>query len=396
MNIALIELEHRGHHISLYLKSIAQEILSRGHSLLVITTNDAKNSGILTFLKKKNVKFHYVHGIKYPKKKNFFTLFKFQLKNFFLVKNLFKKIIKKSNIDHVYVNTLDHFDKVIPLFGSPFGELPFSCLYLNPKFYNGELFKFKSIFLKNHLYKFLFFILIINKKLKNIFLVDPLYTIKFKNKYSFFKKKIIGVNDFSSFSDKHAFNKKKFNNKIKKILVFGSIKFNKGISELLNFFKTYKKNNIRILLVGKQNHDVNLFINNQFSKHPQLKKKISIVNKYLKHDSSCIRYFRNTDYVWVGYSNNFYGSSGVFFAACKMKKPVIVNSNGLINWYNKKYKVGYSLNFHSNESLRLFFDNIEKNKIKKINNKKFDIINEKHSVENFSKKISSKILQYSK
>jgi hypothetical protein len=309
-------------------------VLSRVHSLLVITTNDAKNSGILTFLKKKNVKFHYVHGIKYPKKKNFFTLFKFQLKNFFLVKNIFKKIIKKSNIDHVYVNTLDHFDKVIPLFGSPFGELPFSCLYLNPKFYNEELFKFKSIFLKNHLYKFLFFILIINKKLKNIFLVDPLYTIKFKKKYSFFKKKIIGVHDFSSFSDKHAFNKKKFNNKIKKILVFGSIKFNKGISELLNFFKTYKKNNIRILLVGKQNHDVNLFINNQFSKHPQLKKKISIVNKYLKHDSSCIRYFRNTDYVWVGYSNNFYGSSGVFFAACKMKNPVIVNSNGLINQIN--------------------------------------------------------------
>jgi hypothetical protein len=79
-----------------------------------------------------------------------------------------------------------------------------------------------------------------------------------------------------------------------------------------------------------------------------------------------------------------------------MKKPVIVNSNGLINWYNKKYKVGYSLNFDSKESLRLFFDNIEKNKINKINNKKFDIINEKHSVENFSKKISSKILQCSK
>jgi hypothetical protein len=149
-------------------------------------------------------------------------------------------------------------------------------------------------------------------------------------------------------------------------------------------------------VVGKQNHDVNLFINNQLSKHPQLKKKISIVNKYLKHDSSSIRYFRNTDYVWVGYSNKFYGSSGVFFAACKMKKPVIVNSNGLINWYNKKYKVGYSLNFDSKESLRLFFDNIEKNKINKINNKKFDIINEKHSVENFSKKISSKILQCSK
>ena len=53
MNIVLVELEHRGHHISLYLKSIANEVLSRGYSLIIITTLDAKKSGLFSFLKKK-------------------------------------------------------------------------------------------------------------------------------------------------------------------------------------------------------------------------------------------------------------------------------------------------------------------------------------------------------
>ena len=107
-------------------------------------------------------------------------------------------------------------------------------------------------------------------------------------------------------------------------------------------------------------------------------------------------YFRKADYVWVGYSDNFYGSSGVFFSACKMKKPVIVSSNGLINWYNNKYKVGYSLNFNSNQSLLSFFNSLETNKIKKINNKRFEAVNKKHSIDSFSKKISNKILHFYK
>ena len=53
MNIVLIELEHRGHHISLYLKSIIYEMLLRGHSLTVITTIDAKKVAYLIFQKKK-------------------------------------------------------------------------------------------------------------------------------------------------------------------------------------------------------------------------------------------------------------------------------------------------------------------------------------------------------
>ena len=342
MNIAIIELEHRGHHLSLYLKSIAQEILSKGHTLFVITTHDAKKSGLITHLKKKNVNFFYTQKIKYPKKNNFFNLLKFQINNFLLIRNIFNKIVNNLKVDHVYINTLDHFDKAISFLGSPFGETPFSCLYLNPKFYNDELFNLKKDILKNSLYRLLFFFLITNKKLKNLFLIDPLYTTKLRNKYQFAKKKIVGIRDFSSFSNKYILKKRSFNNKIKNILLFGSIKFNKGIFELLSFFKNYKKNKFRILIVGKLNHDVKFFIKKLLLNSPHLKKKLLVVDKYLKSDSSCMSYFRKADYVWVGYSDNFYGSSGVFFSACKMKKPVIVSSNGLINWYNSNEQITMS------------------------------------------------------
>jgi hypothetical protein len=391
MNIVLVELEYRGHHISLYLKSIANEVISRGYSLIIITTLDAKKSGLFSFLEKKKVKFFYIDKIEYQKTKNIFYLMKFQINNFFLVKNIFKKIINIYEVNHVYLNTLDFFDKAIAILGSPFEKIPFSGLYLNPKFYNEELYKFKSNPIKNYFLQIIFLILVLNKKLINIFLVDKLYEKKLKNK-NLFKKKIIGVNDFSLLNDNYHF---KINNSKKKIiLIFGSIKFNKGIYELLNFFKAYTKNNIKILIVGKQNYDVKLFINNFLYRNPLLKKKISVINKYFKRDSSYINYFRRADYVWVGYSNNFFGSSGVFFSACKMKKPVIVNSKGLVNWYNKKYKVGYSLNFSSYKSLSLFFNSIDNGKIKKINKKKFDFVNRKHSLDNFSKIIADKILAY--
>ena len=92
MNIVLIELEHRGHHISLYLKSIIYEMLLRGHSLTIITTIVAKKTGIFNFLKKKNIKFFYVDKIEYPKKSNLFYLLKFQINNFYIIKKIFKKI----------------------------------------------------------------------------------------------------------------------------------------------------------------------------------------------------------------------------------------------------------------------------------------------------------------
>lgn len=264
-------------------------------------------------------------------------------------------------------------------------------MYLNPKFYNEELYKFKSNPIKNYFLRIIFLILILNKKLINVFLVDKLYEKKLKNK-NFFKKKIVAVNDFSLLNDNYYF---KINTSKKKIiLIFGSIKFNKGIYELLNFFKTYTKNNIKILIVGKQNYDVKLFVNNFLYRNPLLKKKILVINKYFKCDSSYINYFKRADYVWVGYSNNFFGSSGVFFSACKMRKPVIINSKGLVYWYNKKYKVGYSLNFSSHKSLNLFFNSIDNGTIKKIDKKKFDFVNRKHSSDNFSKIIADKILAY--
>ena len=391
MNIVLVELEYRGHHISLYLKSIANEVISRGYSLIIITTLDAKKSGLFSFLEKKKVKFFYIDKIEYQKTKNIFYLMKFQINNFFLVKNIFKKIINIYEVNHVYLNTLDFFDKAIAILGSPFEKIPFSGLYLNPKFYNEELYKFKSNPIKNYFLRIIFLILILNKKLINVFLVDKLYEKKLKNK-NFFKKKIVAVNDFSLLNDNSYF---KINTSKKKIiLIFGSIKFNKGIYELLNFFKTYTKNNIKILIVGKQNYDVKLFVKNFLYRNPLLKKKILVINKYFKCDSSYINYFKRADYVWVGYSNNFFGSSGVFFSACKMKKPVIINSKGLVYWYNKKYKVGYSLNFSSHKSLNLFFNSIDNGTIKKIDKKKFDFVNRKHSLDNFSKIIADKILAY--
>jgi hypothetical protein len=388
MKILLIELETKGHHISSYLKSIINNLQKNNHEIYLLTTNP-DNKEIIDF--KNKVKIFYIKKNKKINSNNYFNLFFFQFKNYFKIKKKFKELLKRYKFDSVYLNNVDHFDKVLSIFGSPFCNIFFCGLFLNPKISYYKKFNIIN-FTKISIYKYLFKRILDIKTLKKIFIVNPLcYKQISKNRL----KKIKLLNEIGTFSYKKKIfltknNCKKFLNINKTsfvILVYGAIRQEKELIYLINVIKKYYYDyNLKIIIAGQQDdYTKKILIENIYNDN--IKEKFLIINKYINERLEQIL-FKSSDLVWPGYSKNFYGSSGVYFLSGMNKVPVITSNHGLIYWYNKRYGIGKSTNLRNPNKVRKAINYFIKNRKMNLNNQ-FKRINNIHNSENFSKQIVS-------
>ena len=65
--------------------------------------------------------------------------------------------------------------------------------------------------------------------------------------------------------------------------------------------------------------------------------------------------FKISHYVWTGYTKNYSGSSAVYFLSSVYFKPVISSNHGLINFYNKKYKNGFSVEIDNVNKIKNYY-----------------------------------------
>jgi hypothetical protein len=386
MKILLIELETKGHHITSYLKSIINNLQKNNHEIYLLTTSP-ENKEIIDF--KKKVKIFYVNKNKKIDSNNYFDLFFFQFKNYFKIKKRFKKLLKSYKFDRVYLNNIDHFDKVLSIFGSPFCEIFFYGLFLNPKISHYKKFNIFN-FIKISIYKYLFKRILDIKTLKKVFIVNPLcYKQISKSRL----KKVKLLNEIGTFSYKKKFfltknNCRKFLD-IKKtsfvILVYGAIREEKELIYLINVIKKYYFNyKVKIIIAGQQD-DYTKKILKENIYDDNVKEKFLVINKFINERLERIL-FKSSDLVWPGYSKNFNGSSGVYFLSSMNKVPVITSNHGLIYWYNKKYKIGKSTDLRNPNKVRKVIDYFINNR--EINfNENFKKTNNIHNSDNFSKQI---------
>jgi hypothetical protein len=388
MKILLIELETKGHHITSYLKSIINSLQKNNHQIYLLTTCP-ENKEIIDF--KNKVKIFYIKKYKNTDSNNYFDLFFIQFNNYFTIKKKFKKLLKKYKFESVYLNNIDHFDKVLSIFGSPFYKIFFYGLFLNPKILHDKKFNIFN-FIKISIYNYLFNRILNIKTLKNVFIVNPLcYKQISKSKL----KKIKLLNEIGTFSYKNKIflsknNCKKFLDiKITSfvILVYGAIRKEKELIYLINVIKKYYYNyKVKIIIAGQQdNYTKKILRENIYN--DIIKKKFLIINKYINERLEQIL-FKSSDLVWPGYSKNFNGSSGVYFLSSMNKVPVITSNHGLIYWYNKKYKIGKSTDLRTPNKVKNVINYFIKNKGMNFNNQ-FKKVNNIHNSENFSKQIEN-------
>ena len=345
MNILILEPEINGHFTSLYVRNVIKSFKKKKFNITILSTKKILKHETLKILKKENVPFtlEFMEELEYPEHKNLYSLIIFQIKNYLKIKKKFKEILTNKKIDHVFITNLEHFDKILGLFGSPFQDVNYSGILVNPKHHQTEYGfskkNYRFLFLK-YIFKFM----VKDKKLKYIMINDYLF-------YEYVKKKLIKYKEKFLYFDEPAHLSKKINKITAKknlnitqksfvILVYGALRESKCILELVEIVKKIeKKKNIKIILAGKQNYEIKKLLNKKSIKEMILSKEIIVYDYFISSDLES-ELFYAADSVWVVYKNTPMGSSGVFYLSNLANIPIITNSEGLIGWYNKRYILG--------------------------------------------------------
>lgn len=372
LNILIIETEFEGHYLTGYIKYILRSFKNQKVRITLVTSAEAKlkANGQLRILRKEKVKFNLETIIVNINNKNCSTLVLFfnQVKLYFIIKKKFKLLHRLNRFDYVFLTSLQKIDKALAIFGSPFGKIKFTGIFLELKFHLRKYgIPYNSRF--NFLSKFFFIMLIKIKTLNNIIVNDHLFKdyIKLNNINN--SKKIKFLHDPKEFN--YNFHRTVARSKLNLpknailILVYGALIESKGINELLSIYKFKKLNkNIKIILAGKLLGNMeNFFLKNLFITKLLKEKKIFIFNEWISEEKEA-NIFSASDIVWLGYKN-YSSPSGVFYQSIQKTLPMIISDDGLINNLNNIIKVGYAVNIFNYKNIIKAIYYIMKQKNKK-------------------------------
>ena len=273
-NVLIIEVEHRGHHFISYLKNIIKELQNKNIKCHLITTSEAAKSIEFNYFKKsinKNIKIFTLSNKFNITRRGKVSIFFFQLIIYFKIKFLIKELISKNNnFDLIYLNTLDHFEKIFCIFGPFVKNIPIICILLNIKFHFKEIiYKKKSQI--TWIYEFLFKRLLRFENIKKVIVLDELFIKYLRKKKLNYKKKISLLPEFGEI--KKIKNKKslrrnfKIPKKNKVMLIYGVINNVKGIKEAIYSLLLHNQiQNFSIMIVGKQDPEIKSFLNKKKNK----------------------------------------------------------------------------------------------------------------------------------
>ena len=397
MKILLVEPEYQGHHVALHLNLLINEFHKRKWNISVLTYKKSINSIPYRLIDKKifaNIKFFLIKEVNFSNSKNFFYLIYIQTIKYFNILKSIKKILLKNKIDHIYFLTGDHIDKILAVIGKFSLKVKFSLMLIYSRVYLKKNINFFDTIILG-IKKKLLFNLIDTFYLKNFFIID-LFLYKFIKKYkkkNFFKVNYIRDPGELKFLFSKKFSRNLLNIKINDfvILVYGAIKMSKGIKELIYTLRNINIYKIKLIIAGKQTDDVRSFLALDDNKKLVKKKRIIVYNGFRDYKEEAIL-FSASDVVWVGYDNNFFGSSAVLHQAGLVKKPVITNRIGLLGYLNKMHRIGVRVNLNSSVDIKNKILYLYQNKkIRYTLGQNNYILSSKHSGKNFAKTIADKI-----
>ena len=139
--VLIVEPESSGHHFSLYLKLIVRS-LNNKVDIHLLTREDSKlHPAYEIVLGECNRKMitHFLPSLTKTKSNSTFQLFIQQCKLYFSIKKAFENLVKEFSFDKVFLVNLDHIEKPLSIFGSPFGSYIYAGIFMNPKFHKFKL-----------------------------------------------------------------------------------------------------------------------------------------------------------------------------------------------------------------------------------------------------------------
>ena len=380
MRILIIETESIGHYLVGYIKYILRCLNKKKFHITILTTKETSRHPSFRILKKenKNINLEFIKKIELKNKKTL-SLIIYQIQLYYLIKKKFKYLNSKKKFDHVILNSIERFDKALSIFGTPFLNVNFSGIYLGIRFhFKKQKISFQGRFV--FLSQFLFKRLLKFKKLKTI-LTNDLFLARFlKNKKFTNYHKVHFLHEPKEFNysyDKlYARKNLNLSKKSKILLVYGALIDSKGIRELISAMLHPDINkNLSCVLAGERTAEINNFLETKVVRNLILDKKLYIFNGW-QNEINEAKIFSACDVVWIGYKN-YPIPSGVLYQATTKCLPIIASNEGIINYFNKKYKLGYTINIRNISDIvrklnkicvytnyKFFIPNIKKFKVK--------------------------------
>lgn len=365
-SILIIESEFTGHYLTGYIKYILRSLKKKNIKIVLLISDLSfkKGKGALKILNEEKVNFEiklfpYIKVVNLSK----FSLIKYQFTFYFKIKEEFKKLNNIYNFDHVFLSSLQRFDKALSILGSPFEDTNFSGVLLGLKFHLKK-YHFKYDETNSKLSEFLFFKLLKINSLKFIITNDFLLKKFINSSQINLKKKLIFLHDPKEFRFKYKKDEaRKFlsiNNKTFVILVYGAIIDSKGIIKLLNIYKEKISIDLKVIIAGDQFGYTKKYLKNNYVKNLIKNNKLKIISGW-QSESDEAKLFFGSDLIWIGYENYPF-PSGVLYQSVAADKPSLVSKNGFIYYLNKTYNIGYPVNINNPKELIDIIFKIKKNK----------------------------------
>lgn len=348
MHVLIIEATLTGHH-SGYLERVAAAYLDAGHSVTVTVLKRDTSHAVIARLRSR---FRAAFNLSTLEDGKYDAALRSRAGDVgreLAVRRLFGSIYRNVHrikpVDYVFLPYLDYCLYALGLLGSPFGSSQWGGLCMRPSFHYQH---FDVIAPKPKLARVkqaLFFRLLRAKFLRSIYTIDELLYRFISARHEqadrlhYAPDPVDLKGDYSAESARRELN---IPYQAVVILVYGAIDDRKGLDSLASALANPAlPTTLHILVVGKLSQSANaLMRSSQFT---------ALVNQGRCHviagfvnDTVQQMVFASSDIVWLGYRKH-YSMSGVLVLAVAAGKPVLATNEGLIGWYTRRGKLGWTV-----------------------------------------------------
>jgi len=334
-----------GHHVT-HVRSIAKEALRRGWKVSLATSREATESLAFKGLVQdcgSTLQAIIVTGAPRRFSKTMLGLLVHQYRYFRFLYRAYRATLSIARPDFVYLINLDPCDKVMPWLGSPFRQTPFGGVVMTVRFHHRDMGVLRARSRQNRLYGFFFRRLLAVRPLQFVATIDELLPVYCEKRHIARARKVRYLPDIGALNCSSTMSEARRALSIPGgnivILVYGQLRQNKGIDELLKaVYDPMCDQSIIVLLAGTVTCDVEHTLATAPATALRATGRLRYVGGFL--DDRCeADVFSASDMVWVGYRGH-HGMSGVMVQAAVLGIPVIACTEGLIGYFARLHRIG--------------------------------------------------------
>lgn len=343
MKLLIIEPEAGGHHFLPYVQYFAQAAQVQGISVRLMTSASACAHPAMALLQDSLVKpleICLMPDVPAIKTGGSFALFARQRLAYKAVADGFSKIPHADRPEHIVMMCMDGFDRWFALFGSPFGSIRYSGLYIGVKFHlhalgiapAGRLAAVHQwLFNRLAAQKNLYAAATIDESLLEFYKAEPKILNKLRfvpdpGQVALLESQAAARIRLDMPTDKFA------------VLMYGGISQRKNITGLLAAATAVS--NVLVVLAGRMDDEARQICQRSAHAHQlRAENRLRCFDQFIEPAlESAV--FSASDCVWLCYASDFYGQSAVLAQAASAQKPILARSGGQIGYTCAKHELG--------------------------------------------------------